>query len=340
MARMDFGLHYSCQSPEGNWGTLYRKTLDQAKAAEDLGYRTFSVAEHHFLSDGWVPTPFVFLGALSAVTDRMNVATNIVILPLHDPVSVAERAAVLDQLSGGSFRLGVALGWRDREFDVFGVDKRERVSRTEEGIGLVGRLLSEETVTHHGDFFDVDGVTVMPRPVQDSVPIWYGGQSEPAIRRAARLADGWSVSPIETKSELERSVGVYRTALEENGRSIADVHVPLRREVYVAEDDETAWQEVGPSLLYEYRDVYGEYDDIDHSFQPAEHEEVLDELRDHAEDRFVIGDADTAIDELTQYRDIVDPDEVLLRMHFPGLDPEKAEKSMRIIADEVMPHFE
>ncbi len=340
MSELGFGIHYSCQSPDRNWEEIYRATLEQAEEAESLGYETFSVAEHHFLPDGWVPAPFVMLGALSAITDEMNLVTNISILPLHNPIQVAERAVVLDTLSGGSFRLGVAIGWRDEEFAAFDVDKSTRVKRVEEGIELLRKLFTEESVSYDGEILSVDDLTVMPRPVQDSIPIWYGGQSRKAIERAAELTDAWSISPIETRQKLSRGIEIYEEELESNGCSLAETHVPLRREMYVAEDDETAWEEVGPSLLYEYEDVYGDYDDIDHSFASSSSGDAIDELREHADDRFIIGSPETAIRELEAYRDAIDMDEVLLRMHFPGLDTDRSEKSMRLIADEVMPHFE
>jgi alkanesulfonate monooxygenase SsuD/methylene tetrahydromethanopterin reductase-like flavin-dependent oxidoreductase (luciferase family) len=128
--------------------------------------------------------------------------------------------------------------------------------------------------------------------------------------------------------------------LAANDRSIDDVHVPLRRELYVAEDDETAWEEVGPSLLYEYEDVYGDYEDIDHSFASSGDADAIEELREHAEDRFIVGGPETAIQELERYQDAIDMDEVLLRMHFPGLDTDRSEKSMHLVAEEVMPHFQ
>lgn len=340
MPSLDFGIHYSCQSPNRNWEEIYQATLEQAQTAESLGYRTFSVAEHHFLPDGWIPAPFVMLGALSAVTDDMNYVTNISILPLHNPIQIAERAVVLDILSGGSFRLGVAIGWRDEEFDTFDIDKSTRVKRVTEGIELLRKLFTEESVTYDGDFFSVEDLTLMPRPVQESIPIWYGGQSRKAIERAAEMADSWSISPIETRQKLSRGIEIYEDELATNGRSLDDVHVPLRREMYVAEDDETAWEEVGPSLLYEYEDVYGDYDDIDHSFSSSNDDDAIEELREHAEDRFIIGGPETAIQELECYYDAINMDEVLLRTHFPGLDPDHSEKSMRLIANEVMPYFE
>jgi probable F420-dependent oxidoreductase len=340
MADLRFGLHYSCQSPNREWEALYRATLKQVQVAEEFGYDSVSVAEHHFLPDGWVPAPMVMLAGIAAVTDEIKLGTNIVVLPLHHPVRVAEETAVLDLLSGGRFRLGVAIGWRDEEFTTFGVDKRERVKRTEEGIELIRTLLSEEGVTYDGSIYTVEDLSVMPRPVQDPVPIWYGGQSEPAIERAARMADAWSMSPIETRSELAETTEFFAAALERHGRSYDTVHKPLRREVFVAEDDETAWAEVGDALLSEYEDVYGDYEDVDHTFETSSPESAIDELREHADGRFVVGSPETAIRELERYRDAIGVDEVFLRMHFPGLDPELAEKSMRILADEVMPHFE
>jgi probable F420-dependent oxidoreductase len=339
MSDLSFGIHYSCQSPEREWERIYRATIQQVQEAEALGFESISVAEHHFLPDGWIPTPMTFLGALAAVTQEIKLTTNIVILPLHHPITVAEQAAVLDLVSGGDFRLGVSIGWRDEEFDAFSVEKSERVARVEEGIELIRLLLTEESVTYEGDIYTVEDLTLMPRPVQESLPIWYGGQSKPAIDRAAQMADVWSMSPIETRNELAEKVDVYNDALKRHDQPLDEVHRPLRREAYIAEDDETAWEEVGPALLYEYEDVYGDYGEIGHEFITEDTESAIEELRDHAENRFIIGGPETAIEELSEYRETIDMDEVLLRMHFPGLDPMKSEKSMRIIAEDVMPYF-
>jgi probable F420-dependent oxidoreductase len=340
MPSFDFGVHYSCQSPAGDFQEVYQGTVAQARVAESLGFESFSVAEHHFLPDGWVPAPFVMLGALSAATEDVRLGTNVAVLPLHDPVRVAERAAVLDVLTGGSFRLGVSLGWRDEEFEAFGVPRDERVTRLDEGIELVSRLLTEESVTFEGECFAVEDLTVMPRPVQESVPVWCGGQSRPAIRRAAALADVWSISPIESREELAESVEIYREGLADYGRSYEDVHVPLRREVYVAEDDETAWEEAGEAVLREYQDVYGDYDAVEETFEGLDTDAAVDRLREHASGRFVVGGPETAVEEFERFHDVLEMDEVLIRTHFPGLDLDLAEKSLRIVSEEVMPHFE
>lgn len=338
---LEFGLHYSCQSIDQNWESIYRSTLQQAQEAESLGYSSISVAEHHFLPDGWIPAPTVFLGGLAAVTESIDLVSNVVILPLHHPVSVAEQATVLDLMSGGRFKLGVAIGWRDEEFNGYGIDKSERVARTIEGIQLIRKLTQSPVVTYDGDIYAVEEMELMPRPIQKPIPIWYGGQSEYAIRRAARLADVWSMSPIETREQLAENTELYRSELQKADRSYDAVRKPLRREAYVAEDDETAWEEVGEALLYEYEDVYGEYEDIGHSFNSGDlNDDQIEKLRDHAEDRFIIGSPETAIEEIEAYQEAIDMDDVILRMHFPGLAQSKAAKSMRLVADEVMPHFQ
>lgn len=339
MASVDFGVHYSCQSPDENWESVYGATVEQAREAERLGFETFSVSEHHFLPDGWVPTPEILLGAIAGVTDTAHIGTNVTLLPLQNPIQVAERAAVLDVLTGGRMRLGVSIGWRQAEFDGFGIDRAERVPRLLEGLDLVKRLLRERSVTFEGDFYAVEDVTVTPRPVQSSIPIWYGGMAEPAIERAARVADSWSISPFETPAELADGLDVYKAALAEAGRDYDDVHVPLRREAYVAEDADTAWAEAGEALVREHGEVYA---DISEDLTPNLHErdDAVERLRDHAADRILIGSPDEVVEQLEDFHAVSGMDEVLIRTHFPGLDMAKADRSLELFADEVMPHFD
>lgn len=338
MPSVDFGVHYSCQSPEENWESVYQDTVEQARMAERLGFETFSVSEHHFLPDGWVPTPEILLGAIAGVTDAARIGTNVTLLPLQNPIQVAERAAVLDVLTSGRMRLGVSIGWRDPEFAGFGIDRAERVPRLLEGLDLVKRLLRERSVTFDGEFYSVADVTVTPRPVQDSVPIWYGGMAEPAIERAARVADSWSVSPFETPAELAECLDVYKSALAEVGRSYEDVYLPLRREVYLADDENTAWAEAGDALVREHGEVYA---DISEDLTPnlVERDDAVEQLREHASDRILIGSPEQVVEQLEAFHDVSSMDEVLIRTHFPGLDMDKADRSLELFADEVMPHF-
>lgn len=168
---VDFGLHFSCQSPEQRWRELYECTVEQAALGEELGYSSVFAAEHHFLEDGWIPAPMVLLGGISAVTSSIAIGTDVVVLPLHHPVTIAEQSTVLDLLSNGRFRLGVAIGWRDEEFRGFGVEKSERVARLESGVEFIRRLFTDESVTFQSDHYDVTDLSLMPQPVQDPIPI-------------------------------------------------------------------------------------------------------------------------------------------------------------------------
>lgn len=336
MGNLNFGLQFPCQSPDERWSDVYDGMLRQASLAEELGYRSVSVPEHHFTDDGFVSAPTTVLGALADRTDRVTIATNILVLPLHHPIEVAEHAAALDQLTGGRFVLGVGLGWRDEEFQAFGREKSDRVGYMVEGIDIIRRLLTDRNVSYDGKMYTFDDVTVTPRPIQDSVPIWYGGQSGAAIRRSARMTDAWIMSNTEPVDDLVRDGEVYEDALVDAGRDPGTVYRPLRREAYVAADDETAWEEVGPSLLAKYRETYGNYEDIGHV---VGEEFSIEDLREHGEGRFVVGSPETVTEELARCDAELGVDEVIMQMQFAGLDEKKTEKSVRLFAEKVMPYF-
>jgi probable F420-dependent oxidoreductase len=336
MANVKFGLQYPGQSPEGQWSKIYEAMLDQAPLAEELGYDTITVPEHHFTDDGFISAPTTVLGALAGQTENINIGTNILILPLHHPLKVAENAAALDQLTNGRFVLGIGLGWKEDEFRAFERKKSDRVKYMIEGIEIIRKVLTEKDVSYEGKMYNFENVTVTPRPVQDSIPIWYGGQSEAAIRRSAHRTDAWIISNTERFQDISEDMEVYEEALGDAGRDPQQVHRPLRREVYVAESDEVAWEEVGEPLLLKYRETYGNYEDIGHV---VDDEFGLEDLREHAEDRFIVGGPETVIEELEKYHKELEIDEFMMQMHYAGLDMEKTEKSMRIFAEDVMPHF-
>src|SRR6266545_2165746 len=142
---MDLGLHYSLQSPDGRASELIEATMVEIARADADGFSSAVFAEHHFFDDGWIPRPMLLAAAAAAVTTRLRVGPNIVILPLHHPVAVAEEAAVLDLVSGGRAVLGVGLGWIRREYEGFGVEYESRAKVYEGSLRLVRSLLAGET---------------------------------------------------------------------------------------------------------------------------------------------------------------------------------------------------
>jgi probable F420-dependent oxidoreductase len=169
-----------------------------ATAAEEAGYDSVWVTDHilvpeeHAATFGQVIEVLVTLGYLAAVTGRVSLGTSILVLPQRDPILVAKQAAAVDQLSGGRLILGVGAGWMAGEFDNLGVDFRRRGRMMDEWIRLMRALWTEPEPAFEGEWFHFAGAVFEPKPLQaGGPPLWIGGNSDAAMRRAATLGDGW-----------------------------------------------------------------------------------------------------------------------------------------------------
>jgi probable F420-dependent oxidoreductase len=134
--------------------------------------------------------PFVLFGHLAAITN-VELVTGIIILPQRQTVLVAKQAAEVDRLTGGRFRLGIGLGWNHVEYEALGMEWKTRGARQAEQVEVMRRLWSQDLVSFSGRFHQLKEVNILPAPVQRPIPIWFGGSSEAAVTRAARLGDGW-----------------------------------------------------------------------------------------------------------------------------------------------------
>src|SRR5437764_10287626 len=184
--RLGFGS-LTCQRYPGDGRSdeeLYADALDLAVYAEELGFDSVWTSEHHFLDDGYAPSLLPLCAAIAARTSRVEIGTGVLLIPLHDPIRVAEDAATVDLISGGRLILGLGLGWRAEEFRMFGVPISERVRRTAETIEILRRAWAGRRFSYEGRVFSFDQVQVTPSPAQEAgPPIWLGGNVEPAIRR-------------------------------------------------------------------------------------------------------------------------------------------------------------
>lgn len=182
--RFGVGL-YTGQRPDG--AADYSDVVPLAVAAEEAGFDSFWVSEHHGLPDGYLPSPLTLLAALAPVTERIELGTGVLLAPLHHPVRVAEDAAVVDLLSGGRLILGLGLGYAAHEYTTFGVDPATRGVRLAALVRALRTAWSGEPVSC--DVLGLDRVRVTPVPKR-RIPIWLGGYAPRAVRRAGRLADG------------------------------------------------------------------------------------------------------------------------------------------------------
>ena len=181
---------------------------DYAQAVESMGYDHIIAHEHvlgaHAASrPGWrgayrhtdmFHEPFVLFGYLAGVTEKIELATGIVVLPQRQTVLVAKQAAALDVLSGGRLRLGIGIGWNDVEFEALGENFRDRGRRSEEQIQVMRALWTQELVTFDGRWHKITDAGLNPLPVQRPIPIWIGGMADPVLRRIARMGDGWTAT--------------------------------------------------------------------------------------------------------------------------------------------------
>src|SRR5262245_4959090 len=201
---MQIGLHYSFQvAPGESSETMIRDGLEDIKWADENGFSTIVFAEHHFFEDCWIPRPLQLATAAAAITHNVRVGTNIIILPLHHPVAVAEEAALCDIISGGRFILGVGLGWQEQEYAGFGVPFKQRARIYDRSIDIVQRLLKGEMVTDQEGHYRFEGARVRPAPVNPKgVPLWMGGIADAALKRIASVGDAWVMSPGITLAKL------------------------------------------------------------------------------------------------------------------------------------------
>lgn len=224
-----------CQSlmfaDPGQWVELTRHAeevgFDQVCLSDHLFYPATLTSKYPYQPDGrpaftpetpW-PDVWVMAGAMSTVTERIEILTNIYVLPARHPMVVAKAVGTAAVLSGGRVRLGVGAGWMREEFDVLGEAFARRGARMEEQVDVLRTLWRGGTVEHHGEFYDFDPLTMAPAPAEP-VPILVGGHSERAFARAARIGDGW-VGVIYNRAELRGHLATLRRLREEAGTSSA-----------------------------------------------------------------------------------------------------------------------
>jgi alkanesulfonate monooxygenase SsuD/methylene tetrahydromethanopterin reductase-like flavin-dependent oxidoreductase (luciferase family) len=243
---VNFGLWYDFRNP-APWTVpferLYAQTLEQIVGAERLGFDSVWITEHHFCADGYTPSPLVIAGAIGARTQRLRIGTNLMILPLHNPVRVAEDAATLALLTGGRFDLGVGIGYRELEFREFGRQVSQRPSLIEEAIAIIRKAWAGEPLNFSGKRFQYGDVRVTPAP-EHPPRLLLGGMAEPAIERAARIADGFlSTGGI--------GHDVYVESLKKQGRAAGDGVIVAGHWAIISEDPEREAAIVGPHALYQ-----------------------------------------------------------------------------------------
>ena len=297
---MKFGLFINAQHPVGeSVPQRIAEASEQTRLAREAGFDMICAGQHYLSHPYQMSAIIPLLARLTADAEGMEIAATVLLIPLLNPVDVAETCATLDAMSGGRFVLGIGIGYRDEEYTAFGIQRSERIPRLIEAMEIIRLLWTEDEVEYNGTYYKVPKVRVATRPVQKPhPPIWVAANGPPAIARAARWGYPWVINPHATIGMVSGQLDYYRKVAAEAGQPIPATQ-PMMRELYVAPDSATAYAESRPYLESKYA-AYAAWGQ-DKAMPEGESFSVpFDQL---ARDRFLIGNPEEVVREIQRYRD-------------------------------------
>jgi alkanesulfonate monooxygenase SsuD/methylene tetrahydromethanopterin reductase-like flavin-dependent oxidoreductase (luciferase family) len=331
---MKFGLQLSVQHhPEDSQPNRFREHVEQVRLARAVGFDSVWAGQHYLAEPFTYFQPIPTLARVAAEAEGMRLGTGVLLLPLHQPVEVAETLATLDVISGGRFVFGVGLGYRDAENQAMGLDPKQRVGRLVEGLALIERLWTGEPVSWKGTHFQLENVRISMPPVQrPRPPIWLAANGDAGIRRAATLADAWLMNPHSTLATLERQLALFHRTRQALGRPPA-AEIPIIKECLVAATRAGALAAARPFLESKYQ-AYQRWEQ-DKALPPGE-SFALD-FEALARDRFLIGDPEGVADEIRRLQARLGATTTIFRVQWPGLEQEAALQTIRLLGERILP---
>ena len=332
------------------------EALEQIELADQLGIDEVWLGEHRFSRHGLLSGIWSFAGLVAGRTEQIRIGTAVVVLPLHNPILVAEEAAMIDNISGGRLNLGIGSGYQRQEFDGVGVDINESRERFYEAVDVIRKAWTEETLTFHGKFTNVDNLWVLPKPLQQPhPPLFQAVSTSPAsIDFAAKnqiqvIAGG----PTDILGQAPQVIKAWREKMEEYGHPHEHLDPPMSKGIYVAPTQEEAERDAEEFQNFSSRILRSEGNngligmpiDKDGNIPPGyEHWANRQADRDRRDDPGhaglppLVGTPEVVIERLkeTQAAGI---NHVFGNFGFPGLPNEKVLRSIELFAKEVMPNF-
>lgn len=338
---VDIGLMFSFRRTDAqrSFVDVYRDELELIREAEDLGFDTVWLTEHHFAQDGYSPSIVPIAAAIAATTERIRIGFNLLLLPLHHPVELAEALATVDVISNGRLDVGLGQGYAVHEFAGYGIPRSERLSRFLEGMEVLTGLWTNEVFSFEGAHYKVDGARLVPKPVQQPAPpIWIGATSEKAIRRAGRRGANL-LGLADPGLQL-----AYEEARREAGLALDTAKILQLHWVHVGESDDDAWAEAGEAFRHMLT-VYGKWlnavAEADGVRTPVRAVPSVEELRQGGPATVfppVIGSPDHVGSLLSASMGRTLTTHLAFGV-LPGMEPGHTAASMRRVVDEIAPRL-
>jgi natural product biosynthesis luciferase-like monooxygenase protein len=352
---MKFGILYLTDyHPEihGPTHQFYDELMSQITYAEDLGFDSVWLTEHHFTHYGGVfPSPSIFLTAVAQRTKRLRVGTAVVLVPLHNPVRLAEDYAMLDNLSGGRLEFGAGRAFLRYEYDSLHVSMDESSGRFSEGLEVIEQAWTQEAVTYEGKYFKVQNLSILPKPQQKPhPPIWAAAQLTPSSfeligKRGYHIMTVPYLTGVPlTKQNLES----YRRALKETGYNLADREVSCTSLVYLSESNESARAEVEPYIMRYIKTLVeavaagGEASKAEDYKQYREHKTRLESLTFEQlfnDDAIAFGDVDKGLSRVQFLQEELGLTYFKILVNFGGMPHHRVMRTLELFGKHVIPRF-
>jgi alkanesulfonate monooxygenase SsuD/methylene tetrahydromethanopterin reductase-like flavin-dependent oxidoreductase (luciferase family) len=327
---MRFGIEFGSYPADSDRVEVCRQFSERAETAHKTNFEALFVAQHYVTGpDAAILQSLPLLAYLAGRVPGMYLGTSIFLLPLHHPVMVAEYVATIDNLSGGKFLFGVGQGYRDIEFKSFGIEKRQRRDRLVEGLQVIRKLWSEDSVSFHGEHFELDGVTIAPKPLQrPGPPILMGADTVKTVARVPELADHWIASRRHSKAFLREAVPVYQAALERRGKPFKGLFI--FRDLCIADSLRAAEDRIREGYERRYR-RYQQWG------QPGERYDLaFDELK---QDRLILGSPAEVIEQVMSYHEEFGAEFMWFMVDWPGMDPRFTLETIQRFGEQVIPQI-
>ena len=329
-----FGLFVTNQHPPGESAAArWRESIEQVRLARDLGFDLVLLGQHFLATEFQMLQPTVAAARLAGETGSMRIGVTIYLLPLLNPVQLAEDAASLDVVTGGRFIFGIGLGYRKVEDDAFGLAPGARVPRAQAHLDVITRLWAGEPVDYESPSCTLRGATTLVRPIQQPrPPIWVAANNDRAVARAAEIGDTWIVNPHATIETIARQLALFRAARARLGKS-APVEIPVIRELCLGETRAEAVSVTRPYLERKYQAyvAWGQ-----HKVLPGD-DDMTQTFDGLARDRFIMGDPGECAAEIQRTVERTGATAMIFRLHWPGLPHEAVLRGLRLLGEKVRP---